>query len=118
MAGRRGFSFLEVLVALAILTLLSVSLMPLLIRLAASDRQTRSRAESWRAAQSALVALYLDDQASWKNIESRTGRQVKLETEIATGGTAWNKLTVLPPDGALPELRLYLEHPAATGPRP
>jgi prepilin-type N-terminal cleavage/methylation domain-containing protein len=105
---RRGFSFLEVLIALAILAVLSASLMPLMTRLAAADRRVRLRDEAWRTAQAGLTARYLGDRSGWKALENGPLR-IALESTSTAGGVGWNKLTVTPPETGQPLVMLYLE---------
>ena len=109
---RSGFSFAEVLAALAILMLLSVTLMPLLAGLARADRNLRDQDAAWRAAQTGLTALYLNDTRLWDEIAVRTEFRLETDTERAPGGTAWNTLTVFSakPDSR-PALKLYLAVP-------
>lgn len=106
---RGGFSFLEVLLALAILAALSATLMPLMTGLMVTDRRTRLHADAWRAAQAGLTALYLDDPAGWKEIEKNTPFRLGLEPNRAAGEAGWNKMTVMPSDSTQAVLVLYLE---------
>jgi prepilin-type N-terminal cleavage/methylation domain-containing protein len=106
---KRGFSFLEVLVALAILTVLSVSLAPLVTGLAATDRTLRVRLRAWDAARSHLTALYLADPRA----EAGGGAfDVRWETVPAPaakgGGGAWSRLSVVPKNETKAALELAL----------
>ena len=118
MHERRGFTFLEILIAMAILAAISFGLMPLMTRLAASDRQIRLRAESWRAVQNSLTALYLDDPRLWKESESRSRCRIDMQTEAARGGVSWNKLTLTPEGTERPLVALYLESGLRSRPSP
>ncbi len=102
---KRGFSFLEVLAALAILAVISAALMPLFTGLAASDHTLRLRARAWAAARSRLTALYL--------------RQPEAEAEQSAFTLGWQpvppagpglrpraRLSVVPKNGTKPALEL------------
>ncbi len=108
--NRRGFSLLEVLVALAILVLLSVSLAPLMIRLTEADHRARTQDAAWRKIQSDLTAFYLDD--------VRFGREPDPEFEInwelasTTGSVSWSRLTVTPKQGEKPAATVFVERHA------
>jgi type II secretory pathway pseudopilin PulG len=106
---RGGFSFLEALLALAVLATLSATLLPLMTGLLVTDRRARLHAEAWRAAQAGLTALYLDDPAGWKEIEKNAPFRLGLEPNPAAGGAGWNKMTVMPSDSTQAVLILYLE---------
>ncbi len=116
---RAGFSFAEALAALAVLTLVSVSLMPLLAKLAQADRGLRDQAEAWRAAQTGLTALYLNDARLWEEAGERTGFRLVSDTEITPAGTAWKTVTVFASGAETrPALRLFLSVPKPAGVHP
>jgi len=116
---RSGFSFAEVLAALAVLALLSVSLVPLLAGLANADRRLRDQAEAWRAAQNGLTAFYLNDTRLWEELAGRTRFRLETDTERTPAGTVWKTLTVFPAEPeARPALRLYLAAPETTAAQP
>ncbi len=105
---KRGFSFLEVLVALAILTVLSVSLLPLMTGLAASDQRLRTRARAWEAARSHLTALTLGDPKAEAESDAFAFRWNR-EAPPGTGAAgAWNSLAIVPKEGTNSALTLYL----------
>ncbi len=106
---RRGFSFLEVLIALAILAVISASLMPLMSGLTLADHRVRLRSQAWRSAQSGLTALYLGDPAAWKDIESRSRLRLHIDPQTAARDVRWNKLSVTEPESTQAILGLYLE---------
>lgn len=98
MRARGGFSLIEVLAALAILTVLSAALVPLLANTAARERSLRLRLEARHEASRRLTALYLGLP------ESEDGpfhAEWRLSSP-APGGPAWSALEIVPENETRP----------------
>jgi prepilin-type N-terminal cleavage/methylation domain-containing protein len=113
--GKRGFSFLEILAALAILTVVSVSLLPLITNLAVTDQSLRLHARAWETAQSHLTAGYLND---LKAAADPAPFAIQWDRDVPTpnAGTArWNRLALTANPQATPVITLYLRGTVPAG---
>ena len=113
--GKRGFSFLEILAALAILTVLSVSLLPLITSLAVTDQAVRRRARAWEIARSHLTAGYLHDLKTAADPAPFTIEWDRDAPTPTAGSAKWNRLTLTAKTQATPVIRLYLRGNASAG---
>jgi prepilin-type N-terminal cleavage/methylation domain-containing protein len=102
---KHGFSFLEVLAALAILAVISAALMPLFTGLASTDHTLRLRARAWAAARSRLTAHYLRQ----PDAEAGQSAFTLAWTPVPPAGPGLRprtRLSVVPKNGTKPALEL------------
>jgi prepilin-type N-terminal cleavage/methylation domain-containing protein len=93
----RGFTFLEVLIALAILTILAAQLLSAEMTILRADQLTRALETQAFQTQTAITSYYLGQPAT--TTPGVNGWDVRMESVSPTTGTSdagWLKLTIAP----------------------